>query len=140
MVAGQPIQTGALSKEFDEGFERTFGERKPGRGRYVYTQGGKPLPEPVQVEPDWSDPAIATGHKSEAEIYGNLRATDGTPIDSRTKRREYMRANNVTDASDFSNDYWSKAEKERKRAASGEADREARRETVARSFFQKFKP
>jgi len=44
--------------------------------------------------------------------YDGLRATDGTDISSRSKHREYMRANNLTTADDFT-DTWAKAQKER---------------------------
>lgn len=37
--------------------------------------------------------------------YDGLRATDGTDISSRSKHREYMRANNLTTADDFA-DTW----------------------------------
>jgi hypothetical protein len=33
--------------------------------------------------------------------YRNLAATDGTPIDTRTKHREYMKRNNLTTIDDF---------------------------------------
>ena len=33
--------------------------------------------------------------------YDGLAATDGTPINSRTKHREYMKANNLTTLDDF---------------------------------------
>ena len=44
--------------------------------------------------------------------YDGLRATDGTPIDSRSKHREYMKVNGLTTADDFTQT-WNKAAKER---------------------------
>ena len=111
-VAGQPIQTGAQTKQWDEGFDRTFGERKPARGRFVYTEGGKPLAEPVAVGHDWAQPDSGPSLKSEEEVYGHITATDGTDLSSRTKHREYMRRNNLTIADDFK-ETWARAEKER---------------------------
>lgn len=44
--------------------------------------------------------------------YDGLRATDGTPIDSRTKHREYMKINGLTTMDDFKGT-WDKAAKDR---------------------------
>lgn len=44
--------------------------------------------------------------------YENLRATDGTDISSRSKHREYMKANNLTTADDFQSS-WAKAQEQR---------------------------
>jgi hypothetical protein len=44
--------------------------------------------------------------------YDGLRATDGTPIDTRTKHREYMKRHNVTTMDDF-NSTWQKALKQK---------------------------
>ena len=58
--------------------------------------------------------------------YDGLRSTDGTPIDSRTKHREYMRRNNLTVADDFK-ETWARAQKQREEYRSGTfKDRELR--------------
>ena len=44
--------------------------------------------------------------------YDGLRATDGTDISSRTKHREYMKANGLTTVDDFQNS-WAKAQEQR---------------------------
>lgn len=44
--------------------------------------------------------------------YDGLAATDGTPINSRTKHREYMKANGLTMADDFKQT-WAKAQADR---------------------------
>jgi hypothetical protein len=41
--------------------------------------------------------------------YHGLKATDGTPIDSRERHRAYMRHNNLTTMDDFSDDFRAKA-------------------------------
>jgi hypothetical protein len=51
--------------------------------------------------------------------YDGLRATDGTDISSRSKHREYMRANNLTTADDFTQT-WKDAAKERERVYAGD--------------------
>lgn len=51
--------------------------------------------------------------------YDGLRATDGADISSRSKHREYMRANNLTTADDYTQT-WAKAEAERKQFFTGQ--------------------
>lgn len=46
--------------------------------------------------------------------YDGLQATDGADISTRSKHREYMKANNVTMAEDF-NQTWAKAKEQRER-------------------------
>ena len=46
--------------------------------------------------------------------YDGVRATDGTDISTRSKHRDYMRANNVTTVDDFK-DTWAKAREQRER-------------------------
>ena len=134
-VAGQPIQTGTVTKEYEDGFERTFGERKPVRGRFVYTSGGKPLEAPVRVDEDWRQPDSGPSHVSEEEVYGHAVATDGTPLDSRTKHREYMKANGLTMTSDFTN-HWKQKAKEREALLKGEAQVNEVRELVGRAAYE----
>ena len=59
--------------------------------------------------------------------YQDLRASDGTPIDSRTKHREYMKKNNLALTGDFKNE-WSQAAKEREAIRAGAPDRERKRD------------
>jgi len=65
--------------------------------------------------------------------YDGLRATDGTDISSRTKHREYMKANNVTTMDDFK-DTWAKAQAQRERLFTQGGT--FRREDVARAIHQ----
>lgn len=112
MVAGQAITTQAQTKEYDEGFDRIFGkDRKPQRGRFVWSEQAQAM---VEVGQDWTDAETRAG-RSEEEVYGHLQTTDGVDISSRTKRREYMRATGVTDASDFSQDWYSRRRKDAER-------------------------
>lgn len=131
-VAGKAIQTGTQTKEWDEGFERTFGERKPARGRFVYTSGGTPLEEPVAVDGDWTQPDSGPARRSEEEVYGRITATDGADLSTRTRHREYMKANNLTIADDFK-ETWKRAEKER--TTPGRNLPEIREE-VGRAFYE----
>ena len=66
--------------------------------------------------------------------YDGLRATDGTPIDSRSKHREYMKRMGVTTADDFQQT-WAKAEKQRAEYRAGQRGA-VTREDVARAMHQ----
>lgn len=50
--------------------------------------------------------------------YDGLKATDGTPIDTRSKHRQYMKEKGLTMASDFTNT-WKQAQKEREALRTG---------------------
>lgn len=130
MVAGQPIQTQAQTKEFDEGYERVFGaDRRPTRGRYVYIDGIA-----HRIDEDWTD-TPRQPLRVDISYMDGLAAQDGSDISSKRKRREYMRAHGVTDASDYSDEFRNK-----EKAAQKRSDAKARREAVARAYYQKFKP
>lgn len=89
-----------------------------------------------ELSADWTDAERRAPTATEGLVYGNLgRATDGTPIDSRTKHREYMREKGLTVASDYT-ETWAKAEKERAKAFAGDFDRQGRREDIARALYQ----
>jgi hypothetical protein len=108
MVAGQPITTGAQTKEFDEGYERIFGtDRKPIRGRFVYCPERG---ECVEVGADWTDTERRAQTITEELVYGKIQSTDGEDLSSRKKHREYMKRNGVTLASDYSDEYRQRAE------------------------------
>lgn len=55
--------------------------------------------------------------------YDGLRAPDGSPIDTRTKHRQYMKEKGVTMASDFT-ETWKTAAKEREAIRAGAPDRD----------------
>lgn len=67
------------------------------------------------IERDYYTPP-SEGHSAYVQgdsIYADLgRATDGAPIDSRTKHREYMRAKGLTVADDFKGQ-WQRQAKDR---------------------------
>jgi hypothetical protein len=131
MVAGKPIKTGAQNDALDEGWGRTFqpAERRP--GKWVYDEHGVAH----EVGAEWTGEAPKAHWNTEGVVYSNLQATDGTPIDSRKKHREYMRANNLSMASDFT-EHWKKAEKQREEIQSGRADSKERKEIIGRAFHE----
>ncbi len=134
MVAGQAIQTQAQTKEFDEGYERIFGTKKPVRGKFVYTSGGEPLAEPVQIDGDWSD-APRQPLRVDVSYMDGLQTQDGVDISSKRRRREYMHTRGVTDMSDFK-DTWAKAEKERETFRRGETVDKGHREALGRAAYE----
>ena len=90
----------------------------------AYEVGVDAIPEnPLEMKPH--NRVVGDSH------YDGLRATDGTDIGSRKKRREYMHRNNLCDADDMKGE-WAKAEKQREamRTPDGQFDTQARREAV----------
>lgn len=67
--------------------------------------------------------------------YDGLRHTDGTPIDSRTKHRQFMKERNLTTADDFTGT-WEKAKKEREDFHTTGGDHKERREQLARALHE----
>lgn len=97
------------------------------RHRYVWDNETKSL---VEVGADWTDAPRRADTGTEELIYGNAVATDGTPINTRKRHREYLQRNGLAMASDYSPDY--QAREARRREMS--EDR-SRRETVERAFY-----
>lgn len=104
------------------------------RRRWVYTEGGKPLPEPIEVTDDWRDAPQSTGDLGKF-AYDNLRATDGTDISSKTKRERYMREKGLADAADYQQT-WAKAQADREAFRKGQKSNPERREALGRIAYQ----
>ncbi|WFG54186.1 hypothetical protein Mx9_p79 [Myxococcus phage Mx9] len=103
------------------------------RRRFVY----RPNPETgrveaVEVTPDYQSVEERQPVYTDRYMEGD-RATDGTDIGSRTKRRAYMQANGLADADDFKG-VWDKAEKQRADFFQGRHDTQARRQDIARAI------
>lgn len=114
MVAGQPIKTGAQTKEWDENHARIFGERKPVRGSWVWDEAAQRMVDASSYRP----PTRAEGLQiSTDRHYENTATLDGHDIGSRRKREEYMRVNGLADPRDFRGTL---ADAERKRARESE--------------------
>jgi hypothetical protein len=98
MVVGEQIVSQAQTKAFDEGYERTFGARKPQRGRWVWdAEQGKLVSAEDYVPPEAKHGA---GIMVDRFMEGD-RAPDGTDIGTRAKRAAWMRATGNADYSDF---------------------------------------
>lgn len=111
--------------------------------RYIYDAKLKQM---VEVGADYdSNPCKGHGRlTSEGEQYDGLRATDGTDISSRKKRREFMKRNGLTDPSDYGSykkdgSFLNKALEARRKHFSGEVDTSGgrRRADLARRLFNK---
>ena len=80
------------------------------RRKFVYDPVSK---EMVEVSLDYEqEPRDHSELLWNDRSYDNLRATDGTPIDSRAKHRAYMKARGLTTMDDFKGE-WAAAEKAR---------------------------
>lgn len=129
MVAGQAITTQAQTAEFDEGYERIFGDkRKPCRGRFIYRDG-----QAINVDEGWTDAEQRAQTGTEELTYGGVRATDGTPINSRKKHAEYLKQNGLCMAGDFS-DGW----RENHRSSEDRKETKQIREIVDRATHKVF--
>lgn len=71
-------------------------------------------------------------HLQTDTAYDGLKATDGTPIDTRRRHREYMQANNLTMAADFTKTW---AAEPAKREAEARAERRASIENATRRLI-----
>lgn len=98
MVAGEAIVSQANTKAYEDGYERTFGNRKAQRGRWVWDAEASKL---VSAE-DYVSPSRAVDAPIIADrIHENTQSPiDGSDIGSRRRRREHMRTHGVEDASD----------------------------------------
>lgn len=137
MAAGEPIVSQALTKEFEEGYERTFGaDRKVVRGRWIWDERqGKLVSAEEYQNPEMAQfaPIVMDRH------YENTSASDGTDIGSRRKHKAYMKAHGLTTADDFSRS-WSNSERERQAIRKGENDKKERREQIGRALYERNKP
>jgi hypothetical protein len=64
----------------------------------------------------------------------NDKTADGIPINSRRKRRDYMRAMNVADFDDYKG-VREKADERRRREAVGDFDHKRRREAIEKAWW-----
>ncbi len=127
------IKTKPQTREFDEGYERTFGkDRKPVRGRWVFREGRLvDVNEAPPLEPERAIDANIMVDR----FYEGTKAVDVADIGSRRKHREYMRERGLAPADDFSPKYYERLRKERE-----DANRRSRRETLERAMHKIDKP
>jgi hypothetical protein len=89
------------------------------RRRFLYTSGGVPLPEPIEVTPDYQAQAERSGSNLMVDRWlEGSRTTDGVDIGSRRKLNDYMKAAGVAHASDYTQ-HWERAEQTRQEYRAG---------------------
>lgn len=108
--------------------------------RYLYRPGHPLANERGFVEAsqaDLEDPSLALNAPIlSGRFYEDAPpATDGTPINSRARHREYMRVNGLAMESDYREHRQQKA-KERESLFTDGGDHKARREAVARAAYE----
>jgi hypothetical protein len=105
MSTGADSKTMPVSREYEDGFDRTFGKRDPVRGRWIYLADGTS----VRAE-DYTPPAeeAVNAPIMAGRFYENTSTTtcddNGKPlkvdIGSRQRHREFMRQRGLTTADD----------------------------------------
>lgn len=102
------------------------------RRRYRFNEETHSLEE---VPNDYTGAERRAPKATEELTYGGLKATDGTPLDSKRKHREYMQRNGLALSSDYTETI-AKDSVQRVRRAHGELDRAERRETIGRALHE----
>jgi hypothetical protein len=140
-MSGADSKTMPVTRDYEDGYERTFGKGSRERGRWVWDDAQQKLVRAEEYVAPQTEQALHAPVLA-GRFYENTRATDGTDIGTRKRHREYMRRNNLTTADDFSKT-WAKEAAQRKALAesarSGKPigmDRRARREEVGRAVYE----
>jgi hypothetical protein len=135
MVNGEPINTQAQSKEFDEGYDRTFGPRKEvQRGRFIWDEKARKLVPAAEyrAQEEARTAPIMCDRYMEGVAYD--MGDQKVDIGSRSKRRAFMKATGWADSDDFKGQ-WKKAEQDRKRFFEKGGNKE-RREAIERMHYE----
>lgn len=101
--------------------------------RWVYTEGGRPLPEPYEATAEAQHTArleIATG-----SVYDGQRALDGTDVSTRRRFEEYLRRTGTCMADDFKGE-WQKAAAAREEYRAGRQRNPKLRDDIGRAAYQ----
>lgn len=105
------------------------------RRRFVYRLNSETgQVESHEVGTDYAPQDVRVPVATDLYMSG-VRATDGTDISSRAKRKEWMKRNDLVDVSDCTG-MWAKAEKARAEVFQGRNDTSARREEVQRAIYR----
>lgn len=135
----EPVVSQAQTRAWDDGFDRTFGEDRGERGRFIWDPGAKRLVSASEYRADRAlDAPIMVdrfyeGAKTQTvDENGKSRTVD---IGSRRKHREFMKANGLTTADDFKGQ-WAKDAERRESMQRGEWKDPNRREALERAFWK----
>lgn len=102
------------------------------RRRYRYDLETKQM---VEVGADYSDAERRAQTPTEELTYGGLRATDGTPINTRRRHREYMHQNGLALTSDYSESS-AQATKQRDNFFAGKHGHAGLKEAIGHAYDQ----
>jgi hypothetical protein len=140
MSTGADSKTMPVSREYEDGFDRTFGKRDPIRGRWIYLADGTS----VRAE-DYAPPAeeAVNAPIMAGRFYENTAATTcdeqsrvlKVDIGTRQRHREFMRQRGLTTADDYTKT-WEQAAKERKQFFTDGGDRKERKEQIGRIAYE----
>lgn len=129
------IKTRPQSKEWDEGFERTFGKSKPKRGKWVMTpEGLVPIDEYVRPSTALNAPIIAD------RIHEGTVYDDGERVwnlGSRRRRREFEKETGNVERSNYGPGWRERKQAERERNLERRTD--AAMDQAARKLYQQGK-
>jgi hypothetical protein len=136
MVAGEPIKAGGASKEYDEGFEKAFGEpdaKFPRGRRFVWSTTEKRLvPAGFVEEKKALDAPVMAGR-----FYENTKSPiDGADIGSRKRHQTYMRDRNLAPSDDFKGVWAKEGEMKRRIREEGILPDRTRRDDVGRALHK----
>ena len=95
--------------------------------RYRWDTATKQL---VEVGIEWT-PTSRQVARADVSYMDGVKTIDGIDISSKRKRREYMKAANVVDSSDYSPEYMDAVKKVRERE-----DDKHRREEIGRAWYK----
>ena len=98
MVKGEQIVSQANTEGFRDGYDRTFGDKKAVRGKWVWDESQQKLVDASEYVPPSRaiDGTIMCDRFMEGE-----RTADGVDIGSRAKRKRYMEERGLADYDDF---------------------------------------
>lgn len=103
------------------------------RRRWVYTEGGRPLPEPYEATED-EQPVVRVEIAAGA-LYDGQRALDGTDVSTRRRFNEYLRTRGLAMADDFKGQ-WQQAAQKREAYRTGQQKNPKLREAIGRAAYQ----
>lgn len=134
MVVGEKIQSQAGNEQFRAGYDRAgLGKGPKDPGQFVWRDGK--LRRTSEVEMDRTRMAnranVIVGRQ-----YENVPSPRGDHIfTGRTDYNRYMKANNLTNASDYT-ETWAKAEKKRAEGFSSAEQKRDRRDRIGRRLYE----
>ena len=125
-----------VTREYADGFDRTFGKKKRARGHYRYDAKAKKL---VEIGADWVNPDSKRGFVFGEAHYDGLRTADGREdISSKAKHRAYMKRHGLV-LSHEKTEHRKKTDKERREfftQGGGQAEMRAREELIGRKLYE----